>query len=76
MKAEEFNLRRFYVCRYEDGDVEYCTLHTNQLDAKKSITRFKRKFGVVGSVELKKIRFTKKGFVDLFNKYCIQYRKR
>ncbi len=76
MKAKDFNLRKFYVCKYQDNDLEFCTLHTNQIDARKSITRFKRKFGVIGDIESKKIRFTKKGFVELFNEFCIKYKKK
>jgi len=76
VKAKEYNLRKIYICRYEDGDVEFCTFHTNQADARKSRTSFKRKFGVVGSVELQKVSYTKKGFIDLFNRYGIKYRQR
>ena len=57
MKAKEYNLRKIYICRYEDGDVEFCTFHTNKEDARKSRTSFKRQFGVTGSLERKKISY-------------------
>ena len=65
-----------YVVRYEDGDVEFCSLYANKKDAMKGRTKFKRKFGKIGSVEKKKVDYTKRGFIDLFNRYSIKHRER
>ena len=62
------------MCRYEDGDVEFCTFHTKKIDANKSQRSFKQKLGVEGSVEMKKIAYTKKGYIDLLDRYAIKYK--
>ena len=36
----------------------------------------KRQFGKVGSVEKKKVDYTKRGFINLFNRYSIKHRER
>ena len=64
------------MVRYEDGDVEFCAFYRNQREAMKGRTYFKRKFKKIGSVEKKKVDYTKRGFINLFNRYSIKHRER
>tara|TARA_Y100000593_G_C4253052_1_gene308176 strand:+ start:87 stop:305 length:219 start_codon:yes stop_codon:yes gene_type:complete len=68
--------RNVYILRYEDGDIEFCAFYQNQRLAMKGRSEFKRQFGKVGSVERKSVPYSKKGFIDLFNKYAVKYRQR
>ena len=68
--------RNIYVVRYEDADLEFCSFYCNQLDATKGRTEFKRQFGKIGSIEKKKVDYTKRGFINLFNRYSIKHRER
>ncbi len=63
-----------YVVRYEDGDIEFCSFFRNKKDAMKGRTKFKRKFGKMGSVERQAIGRDKGGFIKLFDKYAIKSR--
>ena len=68
--------RNIYVVRYEDADLEFCSFYCNQLDATKGRTEFKRQFGKIGSIEKKKVDYTKRVFINLFNRYSIKHRER
>tara|TARA_R100001230_G_C5636289_1_gene143083 strand:+ start:348 stop:620 length:273 start_codon:yes stop_codon:yes gene_type:complete len=61
-----------YVVRYEDSDVEFCSFYQNRQDATKGLNAYKRQFGKVGSLEKKKVKVGKKGFLGLYNKFAIQ----
>ena len=61
-----------YVVRYEDGDVEFCSFFANKKEAMKGRTKFKRKFGKIGSVERQDIGRNKTGFIKLFNRFAIK----
>tara|TARA_R100000664_G_C2686062_1_gene92047 strand:- start:42 stop:251 length:210 start_codon:yes stop_codon:yes gene_type:complete len=65
-----------YIVRYEDADVEICSFYCNQRDAMRGRTRFKRKFGVMCSIEKKSIGRTKPDFINLVGKYNLEYRER
>ena len=65
-----------YVVRYEDGDVEFCSFFANKKEAMKGRTKFKRKFGKIGSVQKRNIGRNKTGFIKLFNRYAIKHSNR
>tara|TARA_R100001082_G_scaffold2212_1_gene1980 strand:- start:6477 stop:6692 length:216 start_codon:yes stop_codon:yes gene_type:complete len=69
------NTLDFYIVRYEDGDVEFCSFYRNKRDAMKGRTEFKRQFKKMGSVEKKTISRTKEGFLNLFTRYAVKSRK-
>jgi len=65
-----------YVVRYEDGDVEFCSFFANKKEAMKGRTKFKRKFGKIGSVERRDVGRNKGGFIKLFNRFAIKSKTR
>tara|TARA_R100001594_G_scaffold77470_1_gene112079 strand:+ start:795 stop:1010 length:216 start_codon:yes stop_codon:yes gene_type:complete len=69
------NTLDFYIVRYEDGDVEFCSFYRNKREAMKGRTEFKRQFKKMGSVEKKTISRTKEGFLNLFTRYAVKSRK-
>jgi len=74
LNAKEYNLRRVYLCRYKDLDTEICSFHSNQADAKKAKVKYKKEYGVDPIIEMKKVGYSKKGFLEFFNKYGIIYK--
>ena len=71
MNAKEYNLRRVYLCRYKDLDTELCSFHANQISAKKAQVKYKKEYNIEAIIEMKKVGYSKKGFLDFFNKYGI-----
>ena len=69
------NTLDFYIVRYEDGYVEFCSFYRNKREAMKGRTEFKRQFKKMGSVEKKTISRTKEGFLNLFTRYAVKSRK-
>ena len=69
------NTLDFYIVRYEDGDVEFCSFYRNKREAMKGRTEFKRQFKKMGSVEKITISRTKEGFLNLFTRYAVKSRK-
>ena len=69
------NTLDFYIVRYEDGDVEFCSFYRNKREAMKGRTQFKRQFKKMGSVEKKTIERNKEGFLNLFERYAIKHKE-
>ena len=69
------NTLDFYIVRYEDGDVEFCSFYRNKREAMKGRTEFKRQFKKMRCVEKNTISRTKEGFLNLFTRYAVKSRK-
>tara|TARA_R100001594_G_scaffold58231_4_gene92222 strand:+ start:1000 stop:1230 length:231 start_codon:yes stop_codon:yes gene_type:complete len=76
LKAKNPNYRVIYIVRYEDLELEYCAFYNNVRNANKGKTTFKREFEKCASIEKIEVPYSKKGFIDIINKYGIKYRKK